>query len=165
MPRRQQFEENTYYHVYNRWLDKQILFFDNKDFQRFLLYLSEQKDNYKDDIWLVAYCLLPNHFHFVIKNKKAGLSISNFVWKICASYAKYIWAKYGMQWAWKSIFESRFKSKLIDNEEYLQQCIQYVEYNAIKHKLVSKADDWIFRSDSGSKLGLEILNLDWEFEF
>lgn len=165
MPRRQEFQENHYYHVYNRWLAKQTLFFDNRDFQRFLLYISEQKDLYKDDIWLVAYCIIPNHFHFVIKNKKAWLSISQFIWKICASYAKYVWAKYGMQWEWKSLFESRFKAKLISDEDYLSQCVQYVEYNALKHKLVDKPEDWIFRSDSGYKLWNEILNLDWEFDF
>ncbi|MCF7834797.1 transposase [Candidatus Gracilibacteria bacterium] len=164
MPKRLEFEENAYYHVYNRGLNKQILFHNNKDFQRFLLYLDIYKNKCKKELGIISYCILPNHFHFVLLNKSQSHKISYFIGNICASYTRYYKAKYGAD---KGVlyFESRFKAKLIDNDEYLQQCIQYVEYNALKHKLVEKGADRIFRSDSGSKLGSEILDLDWEFEF
>jgi len=151
MPKRLEFQEDNYYHVYNRWLNKQTLFHDMKDFQRFLWYIDIYKEKCKNEIGIVAYCILPNHFHFVILNKTESHKISYFMWNICAAYTRYYKAKY---WADKGVlyFESRFKSKLISDEQYLAQCVQYVEYNALKHKLVDKPEDWIFRSDSNSKL-------------
>ena len=116
MPRREQFEENQYYHVYNRWLNKQKLFFCWKDFERFLRYITQQQEIYKDKVSIISYSILPNHFHFIILNKETGFSLSEFIWKITSSYGKYIWAKYWMQWNGK-LFESRFKAKFLDSEE------------------------------------------------
>lgn len=165
MPRRIPFEENQYYHIYNRWLNKQTLFHSLKDFERFLRYISEQYEIYKDNVWIIAYCILPNHFHFVLKNKKTGFDISNFIWKISSSYSKYLWSKYGTP-KWQQIFESRFKSKLLSNESYLNQCVHYVEFNAIKHWLVESNEDRLFTSYYKNKkesADKETLNIDWEF--
>lgn len=166
MPRREEFEENQYYHVYNRWLNKQKLFFCRKDFERFLRYITQQQEIYKDKVSIISYSVLPNHFHFVILNKKTGFALSEFIWKITSSYGKYIWAKYWMQWNWK-LFESRFKAKLLDSEEYLNQCIHYVEFNALKHWVVDNIDQRPFSSFDKIKSKNtpydEILTLDWEF--
>ena len=166
MPRRIPFQENKYYHIYNRWLNKQTLFHDLKDFERFMWYMSEQYEYYKDTIWIISYCILPNHFHFVLKNNKTWFDISNFIWKISSSYSKYLWSKYDTR-RWQQIFESRFKSKHLSNEQYLSQCIKYVEFNPIKHELVKNIDDRVFTSyDKNKHQGKpdrEILELDWEF--
>lgn len=166
MPRRDPFLKNQYYHIYNRWLKKSKLFFSFKDFQRFLFYIWEWMEKYRDSIGIVAYCILPNHFHFVMLNKQDWLELSNFISKITSSYAKYLWAKYGLQW-WKKLFESRFKAKLLADKEYLDQCIHYVEFNAVKHKLTDHIEKRMFTSyDKNSKKTTpneEILALDWEF--
>lgn len=142
MPRRDPFLKNQYYHIYNRWLKKSKLFFAFRDFQRFLFYIWEQMEKYKDSIWIIAYCVLPNHFHFVILNKQEWLNLSKFISKITSSYAKYIWAKYGLQW-WKKLFESRFKAKLIDDKEYLDQCIHYVEFIFNRQSRNFGMDEWV----------------------
>jgi len=166
MPKRQEFEENKYYHIYNRWRYKQTLFHDRKDFQRFLWYISTYKEKCKEDVWIVAYCILPNHFHFVLHNKSSSHKISYFVWNICASYTRYYKAKYTAS-KWLTFFESRFKSKVLNDERYLDQCIHYVEFNPIKHKLTDHIEKRIFTSyDKNSKKTTpneEILALDWEF--
>ena len=166
MPKRLEFQENCYYHVYNRWRYKQELFHDNKDFQRFLWYISVYQEKCKDDISIVSYSILPNHFHFVIYNKKDSHKISYFIWNICASYVRYYKAKYTWN-KWISFFESRFKAKLLDNEDYLNQCIHYVEFNAVKHQLVQDINQWLFtsfdRSNPNRTPNDEILKLDWEF--
>jgi REP element-mobilizing transposase RayT len=165
MPRREEFEENQYYHVYNRWLNKQKLFFCWKDFERFLRYITQQQEIYKDKVSIISYSVLPNHFHFVILNKETGFALSEFIWKITSSYGKYIWAKYWMQWNWK-LFESRFKAKLLDSEEYLNQCVHYVEFNAIKHWVVDDINKRPFTSFDKTRWNTpydEILALDWEF--
>lgn len=166
MPRRIEFEENNYYHVYNRWRYKQELFHDKKDFQRFLWYISIYQEKCKDDISLISYSILPNHFHFVILNKTNSQKISYFIWNICASYTRYYKAKYTCNKG-ISFFESRFKSKLLDNEKYLNQCIHYVEFNAVKHQLVEDINQWLFTSfdrlNPNRTPNDEILSLDREF--
>gem|GEM_PF-4209880 len=60
-------------------------------------------------------------------------------------------------------FECRLAKEIID-EDYLQQCIQYVENNPLKHGLIDKIEDWLFRSES-SHPGANIENIDWERDF
>ena len=173
MPKRQEFQENEYYHIYNRWKYKQTLFYDLKDSERFLYYIDMYRERCKNKIWLIAYCILPNHFHFVLHNQTKSHKISYFIWNICAAYTRYYKAKY---WTEKgsSFFESRFKSKHLSNEQYLSQCIKYVEFNPIKHELVSNIEDRIFTSYDPKKYQgkpsldnkesiKEILEFDWEF--
>ncbi len=173
MPKRQEFIENEYYHVYNRWKNKQTLFHDLRDSERFLYYIDMYREKCKDEIWIIAYCLLPNHFHFVLKNKTDSQRLSYFIWNICAAYTRYYKSKY---WTEKgsSFFESRFKSKHLIDSKYLAQCINYVEFNPLKHELVKNIEDRIFSSyDQNKHQGKpnldskesikEILELDWEF--
>ncbi|HOQ79302.1 MAG TPA: hypothetical protein PLW94_03690, partial [Candidatus Absconditabacterales bacterium] len=106
------------------------------------------------------------HFHFVILNKEEGLQLSNFMSRLTSSYAKYMGTKYGSQTGLR-FFESRFKAKLLDNQEYLDQCIHYVEFNPVKHALTDNIENRLFTSyDKNSKKASpnqEILALDWEF--
>ena len=164
MPRRDPFEANTYYHIYNRWLEHQTIFFSDRDFQQFLRYIHENLEKYKNEIWLVAYCLLPNHFHFVVLNKTEWITLSRFVWNICVSYVRWYKTKHQITTKWQSYFEDRFKSKKLDSEQYLRDCINYVELNAIKHELVDDIQQRAFTSWTGDKEPQkEILSLDWEF--
>ena len=164
MPRRLEFQENCYYHIYNRWLNKQTLFFCWKDFERFLWYIVERNKKFNNRLSMISYSILPNHFHFVFLNKEQWFAISEFIWKITSSYWKYIGAKYWIKW---NIFESRFKSKLLDNEMYLNQCIHYVEFNAVKHQLVEDINQWLFTSfdrlNPNRTPNDEILSLNREF--
>ena len=82
------YSPEAYYHVYNRGVAKQPIFLDEQDFKTFLSYLkfylttpnlqglslkvapSRKLKNYTDQIKSLAYCLMPNHFHFFIFQKK-----------------------------------------------------------------------------------------------
>ena len=163
MPKRRKFEENTNYHVYNRWLYKQTLFHNNKDLQRFLWYIDIYKKKCEKDLSILAYCILPNHFHLVVHNISGGHRLSYFIGNICAAYTRYYKAKYAKEKG-KMYFECRFKAKEIIDEDYLQQCIQYVENNPLKHGLIDNIKDWIFRSEN-SHPGANIENIDWERDF
>ena len=163
MPKRQKFESNTNYHVYNRWLYKQTLFHNDKDLQRFLLYIDRYKEKCKNDLSILAYSILPNHFHLVVNNISDGYRLSYFIWNICAAYARYYKAKYWIEKG-KMYFECRFRAKEIIDEEYLHQCVHYVENNPLKHGLVDKVEDRLFRSVS-SHPGANIKNIDRERDF
>lgn len=113
---------------------------------------------------ILAYCILPNHFHMVVRNVSDGHRISYFIGNICAAYTRYYKVKYSLGKG-KKYFESRFKAKEIGDNEYLQQCIHYVENNPIKHGIVDKIEDWMFRSSTATHPGADIETIDWEFDF
>ncbi len=144
---RLEFLENNYYHIYNRWFDKQIIFRDKQDYQKFYTYVLKFLEEFPS-IKVVSYCLLPNHFHFVLKNIETGLDISKFMKKVQWSYVMYYKAKNketGLVSRWP-FFEWRFKAKHINTEQYLFQCLAYVNFNPLKHEIVKDIKDYPYTS-------------------
>jgi len=151
MLRKINFVTDNYYHVYNRGTDKRKIFLEEKDYTRFLILLflcnnSRPLDikrvfrkglsltnlcNLKRENILVdigAYCLMPNHFHLLIKEKiKNG--ISNFIKKLCTAYAMYFNKKNERT---GGLFEGRFKAELIDTDNYLKYLFAYIHLNPVK---------------------------------
>ncbi len=140
MPRR--FFDPWYYHVYNRWFEKMFIFKDKHDFERFYkLMIKYSKNEDFHDLKIFSYCLLPNHFHFIISNP--GVELSLFMWYLQNAYAKYFNIKYERKW---QFFEWRFKAKIITSENYLQKCIEYVNFNPIKHDIVKNIEEYPWTS-------------------
>lgn len=141
------FEENYCYHIFNRWYEKQTLFFSSSDYEKFFKYLAFFLNEFKG-ITLVSYCVLPNHFHFILSQNETGLILSEFMRKLSVSYAMYFKKKYetGLTRRWQPVFEGRFKAKFIKDEEYIVKCQSYVNYNAQKHGMVDNVEDWPYTS-------------------
>ena len=139
---------DEYYHIYNRGNSKQIIFRDNKDyeyFQKLLKILNTDKnialrntksinditsDNNENLVSIGVYCLMPNHFHILIKQEKDG-GISLFIKKVLTAYVMYFNKKYERT---GSLFEGRFKSKHINDDNYLKYLFSYIHLNPIKIK-------------------------------
>jgi putative transposase len=150
MERKFSFSIDEFYHIYNRGTDKRIIFKDEKDYQRFinLLYLLNNKDpleyrlvtkklnhyeifNFKRGPRLVsigAYCLMPNHFHLLIKEETEN-GISAFMLKILTGYSMYFNKKYKRT---GSLFEGPFKATHLDSDDYLKYIYSYIHLNPIK---------------------------------
>jgi len=145
--KRYDFQENSYYHVYNRGFLKQPIFIEEKDYERFCEYVIKEQKNY-NWIKLISYSFLPNHFHFIIHNIKTGLDISDFMRKIQVSYTMYFKLRYKETGLVQRgpFFEWRFKAKLIKDEDYLLKCIAYVNYNPLKHKIIKDIDNYKYTS-------------------
>ena len=145
---------NEFYHIYNRGNSKQKIFFDNKDYDRFikLLYIcnSIKQISFRDDIvekkidaWdfdreetivsIGAWVLMPNHFHIYITFPEDRLqgenNITIFMRKLCTSYSKYFNTKYKRT---GGLFESRFKSVHIENDNQAKYLFSYIHLNPIK---------------------------------
>ncbi|MDD3646394.1 MAG: transposase [Candidatus Gracilibacteria bacterium] len=142
---RDPFVENGYYHIYNRGYNKSVIF-NNKDcFVKFYKYLIALINEYKD-IKVVSYCLLPNHFHFIIHNNGGtGTQISMFMKRLQGAYSVWHRTKYPLENK-LPFFEGRFKAKYIGDEAYLYQCIAYVNFNPLKHQLVKDIKDYPYTS-------------------
>jgi putative transposase len=136
-------EVGKYYHVYSRGVNKCLTFIEDDDFRRFQLYIEKCNTKNKVNlsflhneresldeklVTIFCYCLMPNHFHFVIReNIKDGTSL--FFQKILSGYVSYFNKKYKRTGA---LFGSRFKNKLVDTDIYFKQLIQYIWNNPIK---------------------------------
>lgn len=117
------FQEEGYYHVYNRGNRKQALFLEQNDYLRFLKRTKEyQKET---GVKIVCYCLMSNHFHFLLKQSKSD-HIFRFMLKLSTSYSKYFNIKYQEV---GSLFQGRFKAKIVDYDEYLIYLTAYIHLN------------------------------------
>lgn len=138
--------ENGYYHVYNRGVNKMKIFRSNKDYIVFLRFLKEyllppkhpdlltlqglnprrRPINCYNDIQLIAYCLMPNHFHLFIKQKsETGLKI--FMKALATNYVMYFNKKYKRV---GPLFQGIYKAVLIDNEAYFLHISRYIHSNS-----------------------------------
>ncbi len=103
-----------YYHVFNRGINSEIVFRSERNYHFFLRRMNEYIQ--QDTAFILAYVLMPTHYHILIHN--TGEDFSACMGKLSISYTKAInieWGRTG------PLFESRFKSKLVKQDEYMLQ--------------------------------------------
>lgn len=143
---RPSFTNAEYYHIYNRGVEKRDVFMNKADQLRFLetlnyyrfapqpMKLSDHKkrqneikkiDKQVELVKIYCYCLMPNHFHLLIRQVHEG-GITRFMKFILNSYTKYFNIKYDRV---GSLFQGVFKAKLVENDEYLLQLSRYIHRN------------------------------------
>lgn len=143
--------ENGYYHLYNRGAEKHPIFLRSNDY-KFFIYLIQkyispdfiinpktslfEPMNISDQIDLLCFCLMPNHFHFLVKQKTSN-AITLFTRRLFSSYAGYFNQKYGHG---GNLFQGKLRGILIDSDEYLLHLSRYIHRNPIdlpkfKHNL------------------------------
>lgn len=153
MLRKVEFAPGEYYHLYNRGTDRRKIFLLERDWLRFqvLLYVANNTEvvhisNYESlrqgrslmkmfDInrpaTLVdvgAYCLMPNHFHLLVKEKMDG-GITTFIRKLLTGYSMYFNIRHHRTGA---LFESRFRAQHVADDQYLRYLFAYIHLNPVK---------------------------------
>jgi REP element-mobilizing transposase RayT len=120
-------EKDRYYHIYNKGINGTNIFSNNENKRYFLQRFSDFLNN---QISIYAYCLMDNHFHFVIKlnvaPELATQSFSNFLNAYAKAYNK-------QEDRTGSLFEKHFKRIRLDSELYLKNLILYVHLNPKYH--------------------------------
>ena len=139
MDKPREYYKNTYHHLFNRGANKNVIFFDRESYLYFLKRLKHYKEMYKIDI--LSYCLMPNHFHFFVKQQTEDLLISDFISALLNSYVKSINKKFKRS---GTLFQSKTKSKTITDEHYFTWIIKYILENPVKAKLVNDIASWEF---------------------
>ena len=130
--------DESFYHVYARGVSKQDIFLDDQDYRYFLgtfeRYLSEKPacdklgnvyPHYKDQIDLVTYCCMKNHFHLLVYQVEVS-SMGRLMQSVMTSYSRYFNLKYKRS---GPVFESRYKASLISSDVYLQHITRYIHLN------------------------------------
>lgn len=139
MPRRKTiFAKDYYYHIYNRGAEKQNIFFETENYYYFLRLMKRVLPKYA--ITFIAYCLMPNHFHFLIK-LVGEADVSSFMSRLLNAYVKAVNKRYNRKGL---LFNERFKPILVDDENYLVHLCRYIHLNPLKAGLVKDLKDWPF---------------------
>lgn len=131
--------KNNYYHVYNRGNNKGQIFFEEKNYYYFL---SKIGNAFEDKVDLVAYCLMPNHYHLITHVKQDGF-LEEAMQKFSTGYSRAINKAYNRT---GHLFQGRFKNKLIPNNEYLLHLSRYIHRNPLRAGLVDDINEWKFSS-------------------
>ncbi|MEZ4663199.1 MAG: transposase, partial [Caldilineaceae bacterium] len=89
---------------------------------------------------LIAYCLMPNHYHFLIR-QDAAFRAGLLAQRVFNSYSK----RYNLRYNHSgTLFENNYKVKLVDKPEYLHHLCRYIHANPVKGGLVRRPEDWIY---------------------
>lgn len=155
---KKQYLENSYYHIYNRGVEKRLIFQNLQDYGVFLSYLKEylipknekelfdklsdqnisskerdkilkllRLNNFAGEISLLAYCLMPNHFHFLVKQKNAQ-TIDQFMNSLATRYTIYFNCKYKRV---GPLYQGVYKAVMVTTDKQLLHLTRYIHKQAL----------------------------------
>jgi putative transposase len=151
------FIENQYYHLYNRTNNEEALF---RSRDNYIFFLKKYRYYFDDLFDTISYCLMPTHFHFLVKvkpeikmestwqmesisKKSYSRNISDRIGIWLSSYTKAFNRMYERH---GSLFQNHTKAKLIEKEEYYISLIFYIHQNPIRTGISDKPEKWEFSS-------------------
>ena len=154
MERKDPFEKECQYHLFTRGVEKRTVFMSTKDYERFMLLLLlcnseksvriadlvtssqgeplrkalELAKNRPPLVHILAYALMPNHIHLIVREHRKG-GISKFMLKLMTAYSMYFNTKYTRS---GPLFTRPFRSRHIDSDEYFRWVFSYVLLNPLE---------------------------------
>lgn len=161
------FVEDSYYHIYNRGLNKMDICRDDEDYRVMLNLLKrvlgseEETDfqkrpypNYHNDLDLLSYCLMPNHYHLLIRTKSKPRLLSELMRSVLTSYVMYFNKKYDRT---GPLFGKRYRASMITSDDYLWHISRYIHlnpldinedyktypYSSVSYFTGAKSSDWV----------------------
>jgi putative transposase len=134
-------------HIVQRGHSREPVFFENDDYVAYLGWLHEAAERYGCTIQ--AYVLMTNHIHLLVTPDRQN-SISQMMQYLGRHYVPYINHTYGSS---GSIWEGRYKSSMIHEEEYLLTCMRYIELNPVRADMVKSPGAYRWSSYRANGLG------------
>lgn len=134
------YDDESFYHIFNRGVEKRDVFMDEDDYKYFLGLLSrymskgKKKDgsgrllpDYSEQIELVAYCLMPNHFHMLLYQHDKE-SIERLMRSVSTAYSMYFNRKYKRV---GKLFQGRYKAVYVNEDSYFTHISRYIHLNPL----------------------------------
>ncbi len=149
------FEKDYVYHIYKRGNNRQKIFFNDKNY---IFFLAKIQKYIISNCELLAYCLMPNHFHFLIQAndstvktvEKAGIEQNMFSESIRILLSSYTQAINKQENRTGSLFTQNTKAKSLNyfpsKIDYGLICFNYIHQNPLQGGLVDKLEDWPYSS-------------------
>lgn len=132
-------EPGGIYHVFSRGTNRERIFWDDADYRFFLRMLDVVVGRYA--LVLYAYCLMPNHFHLLLKVPHANLSAA--MQYLNGGYSRRTCVRYGRQ---RHVFQNRFGAVHVETDAHLLDAIRYIPRNPSAAGLCSDPADWRWSS-------------------
>jgi putative transposase len=126
--------------VINRGNNRQYVFRDEEDFDTYLKTVSRFKEKYSFKLY--GYCLMDNHTHLILEPSKPS-TLSKIIQSITLSHIRLYHSKYKSS---GHLWQGRFKNPIIQTDEYLLQCLKYIELNPVKANVVARPQDYRWSS-------------------
>ena len=149
---------NEFYHIYNRGNNKQKIFFNDDNY---IFFLKKVRDQLYPVCKIISYCLMPNHFHFIImatdqsvveRSSFGGKPMQEFPYKLGILLSSYAQAINKQNKTTGSLFQQKTKTKILveligqTRENYLVNCFHYLHKNPIVSNLVKELGQWPYSS-------------------
>ena len=136
--RKKEFYQGGYFHIYNRGANQDLIFFNPDNFLYCLQLLGKYKIKYK--ISIIGYCLMPNHYHLLIR-QDASNGISEFMRDVFNSYVQAV----NLQQRRKgTLFQGRFRHIQIEKDEHILHLCRYIHLNPVKAGLTKLPEEWLY---------------------
>lgn len=130
------------YHVLNRANGRQVMFETPQDYQLWENVLLEAREHVP--VRILAYCAMPNHWHLVLWPRRDG-DLSRFMAWLTLTHTQR-WHAQHQSVGTGHLYQGRFKSFPVQNDEHFLTVCRYVERNALRAKLVKRAETWQWSS-------------------
>jgi putative transposase len=134
-------------HVVQRGNDRQPCFFASTDYSRYLTNLREAALRY--DVAIHAYVLMTNHVHLLATPTEVG-GVSRMMQFLGRQYVSYVNVNYRRT---GTLWEGRYKSCLVDSDQYLLACYRYIELNPVRAMMVARPEEYAWSSYRSNALG------------
>jgi putative transposase len=127
---------NYCYHVINRGNKKATVFHQRADYEQFLALVARAQKRL--ELPLLSACLMPNHIHLVVRPARAE-DLARWMHWTFTTHVRWYHAKYATT---GRVWQGRFKAFAAQSDHHLLTVMRYVERNALRAKLVERAEDW-----------------------
>ncbi|MBK7412694.1 MAG: transposase [Ignavibacteria bacterium] len=138
------------YHIYNRGALRMLLFFSPTMYYLFLTLMQVYAE--KCNVVIIAVCLMPNHFHLLVRVEAEG-RVDLFMHMLCGEYSRRVNAQLKRT---GTIYEGRYQMKHVTTDSYFKCLCRYIHNNPIKGTLVRHPAEWVY-SNLRETLGLRSL--------
>ena len=129
---------SPYIHYYNRGVNKEDIFFDKSQYDYLIQTFYRFFPHYS--LELIAYCLMPNHYHILLKHDDL-LEGSKFIQRVFNSYTQSVNRQVSRV---GTLFQGNVKKRFVEDDDYLLDVISYIHLNPVKSGLCTKPEEWQF---------------------
>ncbi|NMZ65921.1 transposase [Pseudomonas oryzihabitans] len=132
---------NYPHHVVQRGHNRQVVFAAKQDYQRYISDLRELKDVFGVKVY--AFCLMTNHVHLLLAPDEAITGLGQLMKALAARATRY---RNRLEGRTGTLWESRYKSSVVESDAYLLACCRYIELNPVRARMVADAGDYPWSS-------------------
>lgn len=146
--------DNCFYHLINRGNGRQQIFHKDGDYSTFMDVLLPERGKY--GVKLLAWCLMPNHFHLLVQPSEAD-QLNKWMQWLMTTHVRRYHKHYGTS---GHVWQGRYKSFIIQSDDHLLTVVRYIEANPVRATLTPTARQWPWSSHQGRNAATEELRPD-----